>query len=86
MKVLYVTGACLSKNTSANMSHNAFLLGLIESNCEIDVIMANDSWGKEDTELRDTVEKALDDLVADGTYAKIGEKYPEIKDYLCLGK
>ncbi len=41
---------------------------------------------KGDTELRDTVEKALDDLVADGTYAKIGEKYPEIKDYLCLGK
>ena len=26
------------------------------------------------------------DLVADGTYAKIGEKYPEIKDFLCLGK
>ena len=41
---------------------------------------------KDDTELRDTVEKALDDLVADGTYAKIGEKYPEIKDFLCLGK
>ncbi len=41
---------------------------------------------KGDTELRDTVEKALDDLVADGTYAKIVEKYPEIKDYLCLGK
>ena len=41
---------------------------------------------KEDTELRDTINKALDDLVADGTYAKIGEKYPEIKDFLCLGK
>ncbi len=41
---------------------------------------------KGDTELRDQVEKALDDLVKDGTYAKIGEKYPEIKDYLCLGK
>ena len=41
---------------------------------------------KDDTELRDTINKALDDLVADGTYAKIGEKYPEIKDFLCLGK
>lgn len=40
----------------------------------------------EDTELRDLVEAALDALVADGTYDEIGQKYPEIYDYLCLGK
>lgn len=51
MKVLYVTGACLTKNTSANMSHNAFLLGLIENGCQVDVVMANDSWGEEDISL-----------------------------------
>ena len=41
---------------------------------------------KGDTELRDKVEKALDELVRNGTYDKIGQKYPEIYDYLCLGK
>lgn len=39
---------------------------------------------KEDTELRDKVNAALDALVADGTYDKIGQKYPEIYNYLCL--
>lgn len=51
MKVLYVTGACLTKNTSANMSHNAFLSGFIENDYQVDVIMANDSWGEEDSAL-----------------------------------
>ncbi len=37
-----------------------------------------------DTELAETVSGAVKALVLDGTYAKIGEKYPEIKDYLCL--
>ncbi len=41
---------------------------------------------KGDTELRDKINAALDDLVKDGTYDKIGKKYPEIYDYLCLGK
>ena len=39
---------------------------------------------KGDEELRDTVEKALDDLVEDGTFEKIADNYPEIKNYLCL--
>ncbi len=41
---------------------------------------------KGDTELRDKVNAALDDLVKDGTYAEIGAKYPEIEPFLCLGK
>ncbi|MDO4405121.1 MAG: substrate-binding domain-containing protein [Atopobiaceae bacterium] len=41
---------------------------------------------KDDTELCEKVNEALDALVADGTYDKIGQKYPEIYDYLCLGK
>ena len=48
MKVLYITGVCLTKNTSANMSHNAYIKGLIANGAEVDIVMANDSWGKED--------------------------------------
>ena len=48
MKVLYVTGNCLTRNTSANISHNAFVQGLLENGCEVDIIMAKDSWGAKD--------------------------------------
>ena len=41
---------------------------------------------KDDTELRDKVNEALDALAADGTVAKIAAKYPEIQDYITLGK
>lgn len=37
-----------------------------------------------DEELAKTVTGAVMALVKDGTYAKIGENYPDIKDYLCL--
>ncbi len=37
-----------------------------------------------DEELAEQVSGAVQALVLDGTYAKIGENYPEIKDYLCL--
>ena len=51
MKVLYITGACLTKNTSANMSHNGYVKGLLDCGCEVDIIMAKDSWGAEDKAL-----------------------------------
>lgn len=41
---------------------------------------------KDDTELRDKVNDGLKALVENGTYDKIGKKYPDIYDYLCLGK
>ena len=41
---------------------------------------------KEDTALCDKINAALDALAADGTYEKIGKKYPEIYDYLSLNK
>ncbi len=40
MDVLYVVGSCLTKNTSANMSHNAYVQGLLENGCNVDIIMA----------------------------------------------
>ena len=48
MHVLYVVGACLTKNTSANMSHNGYVQGLLENGCDVDILMAEDSWGQED--------------------------------------
>ncbi len=41
---------------------------------------------KGDTELCQQVDKALDALAKDGTVAKIAEKYPEIAEYITLGK
>ncbi len=41
---------------------------------------------KEDTDLCEQVNTALQALVENGTYEAIGQKYPDIYDYLCLGK
>lgn len=51
MKVLYVVGTNLSRNTSANISHNAYVQGLLENNCEVDILMASSSWGEKDSTL-----------------------------------
>lgn len=51
MKVLYVVGACLTKNTSANMSHNGYVQGLLENGCQVEILMAEDSWGVQDNAL-----------------------------------
>lgn len=51
MRVLYVVGSCLTKNTSANMSHNGYVQGFLENGCKVDIIMASDSWGQEDAGL-----------------------------------
>ena len=73
-----------------DVTSGQFLMSDSDEYCFLDEVLGSEQYGigfrKDDTELRDTINKALDDLVADGTYAKIGEKYPDIKDYLCLGK
>ncbi len=73
-----------------DVTSGQYLMSGAEGYMFLDEVLGSEQYAigfrKGDTELRDTVEKALDDLVADGTYAKIGEKYPEIKDFLCLGK
>ncbi len=51
MKVLYVVGTNLRRNTSANISHNAYVQGLLDNNCDVDIIMASSSWGEEDSSL-----------------------------------
>ena len=56
----------------------------------LDEALGSEQYGigfrKNDTELCDKVNAALDALVEDGTYDAIGQKYPEIYEYLCLGK
>ena len=51
--------------------------------------IASEQYGigfkKGNTELKDKVEKALNELVEDGTFAKIAEKY-DLSDAICLGK
>ena len=41
---------------------------------------------KDDQELCDKINAALDALAENGTYDEIGKKYPEIYDFLCLNK
>ena len=41
---------------------------------------------KDDTELCEQVNEALEALAADGTFDEIGQKYPEIYDFLTLNK
>ena len=56
----------------------------------LDEVLGSEQYGigfrKDDVELCDKVNAALEALVEDGTYDKIGQKYPEIYDFLCLGK
>ena len=56
----------------------------------LDEVLGSEQYGigfrKDDTELCEKVNAALEALVEDGTYDKIGQKYPEIYDFLTLGK
>ena len=55
----------------------------------LDDQIASEQYGigfkKGNTELKDKVEKALNELVEDGIFAKIAEKY-DLSDAICLGK
>lgn len=65
-----------------------FLMNGEEGYAFLDEVLGSEQYAigfrKGDTELRDKVNEALTALVEDGTYAEIGEKYPDIKDFLCL--
>ncbi len=56
----------------------------------LDEALGSEQYGigfrKDDKELCDQVNAALDALAADGTVAKIAAKYPEIEEYIILGK
>ena len=51
MRVLYVVGTNLRRNTSANISHNAYVQGLFENGCQVEILMSSSSWGEEDDAL-----------------------------------
>lgn len=52
MKILFAVGACLNLNTSANMSHNSYIAGLVETGNEVDVLMADSSFGSFDKKFK----------------------------------
>ena len=56
----------------------------------LDEALGSEQYGigfrKDDQELCDKINEALDTLAENGTYDSIGKKYPEIYDYLCLNK
>lgn len=51
MKALFIVGSCLHMNTSANMSHNSYVKGLVENGYEVDVLMPDNSFGEKDETL-----------------------------------
>ena len=65
-----------------------FLMSNQEGYTFLDEVLGSEQYGigfrKEDTELCDKINAALDDLAADGTMDKIGQKYPEIYNYLSM--
>ena len=73
-----------------DVTSGEYLMGNVSGYKFLDEVLGSEQYGigfrKGDTELRDKVNSALDELVKDGTYDKIGKKYPEIYNYLCLGK
>ena len=73
-----------------DVTSGEYLMGNVTGYKFLDEVLGSEQYGigfrKGDTELRDKVNSALDELVKDGTYDKIGKKYPEIYNYLCLGK
>ena len=65
-----------------------FLMSGTEGYHFLDEALGSEQYGigfrKDDTELRDEVNEALQALVDNGTYDEIGKKYPEIYEFLCL--
>ncbi len=80
MKVLYVVGACLTRNTSANMSHNAYIQGMIENNCDIDIIMEDESWGNEDETLKKYQECHYFEYKSLSLLEKVRNKFSYVKN------
>ena len=67
-----------------------FLMSNVSGYKFLDTVLGAETYAigfrKGDTELCDQVNEALMALVENGTYDAIGQKYPDIYDYLCLGK
>ena len=67
-----------------------FLMSNAEGYKFLDEVLSSEQYAigfrKDDTELCNMINDALDALAADGTVDKIAEGYPEIKDFITLGK
>ena len=67
-----------------------FLMSGQDGFCFLEEALGSEQYGigfrKDDEELCEKVNAALDALAEDGTFDEIGQKYPDIYEYLCLGK
>lgn len=67
-----------------------FLMNNTEGYKYLDDVLSSEQYAigfrKDDTVLCDKINEALNELAADGTVAKIAENYPDIADYITLGK
>ena len=67
-----------------------FLMSGQDGFCYLEEALGSEQYGigfrKDDEELCEKVNAALDALAENGTFDEIGQKYPDIYEYLCLGK
>ena len=80
MKVLYIVGSCLYNNTSANMSHNAYVQGLLENGCSVDIIMPNSSFGEKDRNLKRYKEAIYYEYNSISNIEKLKDKFKKLFD------
>lgn len=67
-----------------------FLMSNVSGFKFLDEVLGKETYAigfrKDDTETRDKINEALQALAENGKFDEIGQKYPDIYDYLCLGK
>lgn len=80
MKVLYIVGSCLYNNTSANMSHNAYVQGLLDNGCSVDIIMPNSSFGERDKNLKKFKEATYYEYNSISNIEKLRDKFKKFFD------
>ena len=82
LALVMVVALCACGSSGSTASAPAVTYGFLDETLGVESYAIGFRIG--DYELAQTVSAAVKALVLDGTYDKIGEKYPDIKDYLCL--
>ena len=73
-----------------DVTTGSFLMSNVSGYKFMDEVLGKETYAigfrKDDTETRDKINEALQALAENGKFDEIGKKYPDIYDYLCLGK
>ncbi|WP_455544263.1 hypothetical protein [Intestinibacter sp.] len=86
MKVLYIVGSCLYNNTSANMSHNAYVQGLLENGCDVDIIMPDSSFGEKDANLKKLEKATYYEYSSTSSIEKLKDRFKKSFDKDIVGQ